>query len=106
MKHEVLQELHRDRASTPAQAAAKHGRQREEVDAAVVHEAPVLDGDDGLLHRLRDLVGREHDRTAAVRIPTRRGPGDHDLRGSDQSPKVLGLEIPERQALGCEGAGR
>ena len=85
MKHEVLQELHRDRAAAPAQAAAKHGRQRDEVDAAVVHVALVLDGDDGLLHRLRDLVGREHDRTAAIRIPTRRGPGDHDLRGAPRA---------------------
>src|SRR5215207_10349061 len=70
VEDQVLEKLHRDRAATPAQATAKHRPQSDKVNAAVVHEPLVLDGDDGLLHCLRDLVRLEDDWAPAIRIPS------------------------------------
>src|SRR5215218_9172516 len=71
----------------------------------MVHVALILDGDDGLLHRLGDLVGLEHDRAAAVRVPARCSPGYHDLGRSHENTKLVRLEVPEGWVLGGSSAG-
>src|SRR5215207_10505859 len=68
VEDQVLEELHRDRAATPAQATAKHRAKSDKVNAAVVHQPLVLDRNDRLLHRFRDLVRLQHNGTATVRI--------------------------------------
>jgi hypothetical protein len=105
VEHKVLEELHGDRAAAPAQAAPQHRCERDEINAAVIHVALILDSDDGLLHRLGDLVRLEHDRAAAIRIPARCGPGHHDLRRGHENTEMVWLEVPESAALGGVGVG-
>jgi len=49
MEHQILEELHGDRAAPATEPSAQDGRESDEVHSAVVHVAAVLDGDDRLL---------------------------------------------------------
>ena len=96
VEDEVLQQLHRDGASPAVEAAPKHGEQGDDVDAAVIEIALVLDRGDRRFHDRRDFVGPEHDRAAAIGIEPVLGARDHHLRRSDEDAEMVRLQVPER----------
>jgi hypothetical protein len=79
VQHEVFQKLHGDGAAAAAQPAPQDRQERDHIDPTVIEIALVLDGDDGLLHHGGNFRRRQNDRAAAIRVPSRSRPGDHDL---------------------------
>ena len=95
-EEEVLDELLRDGARTlfdraRLQVDERRARDALEVEAVVAVEAPVLDGDDGLLQRLRRVLQLDVVRVVHVDAALDRAPQEDDAAQAVREARVVHL---------------